>query len=159
MISLEELANRDIKQEIIAGKYQILSSKTYSCAQICFLEKPSLDICLYDDKSDKLKWSFIQYSLSDDDIDNKRFYMIGYLIKNKNNYPIGSLIFSFLPYDMNNINFNNPIKGSFEIILSNNKNEHKIIETFDKYPGNDESIILLSEKLKSVMINIIEDNI
>lgn len=156
MISLHDLINRDLKPKNSQGIYQILSSQNCDYAKITSLKKETPDICLYEDESDDLKWSLIQYTLSGDDIKNKRFYMIGYLIKNKNNKPIGSLNVCFSPHK-NDITIVDRIGGKFEIILSNNKNEHKLVDTFEKFPGNDNIINLLSQKLKDVLIDIINN--
>jgi hypothetical protein len=154
-VSIEDLIQRDIKNKS-EGKYQIQSCKNSDQAKIVKFDKKIMDICIYETTIEDFKCSLIQYSLSDNDIDNKNFFIIGYLIRNLNDVLIGSLNLKFLP--CGEIKFNENINGKFQIILSNNKNEHKIIRSCDKYIGNDDVIYFMTEILCECLILIVNDN-
>jgi hypothetical protein len=157
-ISLKDLVNRDIGSKYSkSGKYQIQSIENSNYAKIVCFNKEIPDFCIIENDIDDFKYSLIQYSLSENDIENKNFSMIGYLIKNKkNNNIIGTLDFVFVPE--NNVNINQLIKGKFNIVLSNNKNEKKIIKTIDKYVGNENIVHLMTEILGDCLFEIIETN-
>lgn len=154
-VKICDLVKRDLIKKA-QGKYQIQSEKDSSFIKIVEVAKDKTqDVCLYEEKHEKFICSLISYTLSDEDIKNKKYYMIGYLIKNENKIPIGMLNFTFKP---NNINLYEKIDGIFEIVLSNNKNEHKVIREIKSYPGNDNVIYMLTEMLTDILIDIIENN-
>jgi hypothetical protein len=161
-ISLKDLVNRDVGSKMKSGKYQIQSLKNSDSVKFVSFEKEYPDFCIMENDIDDFKCSLIQYSLSDNDIENKNFSMIGYLIKNKNkNNVIGILDFIFVPENSNlskDFLFGKTIKGKFNIILSNNKNEKKIIKTIDKYVGNENIVHFMTEILGDCLLEIIETN-
>jgi hypothetical protein len=156
-ISLKDIINRDV-QKNKKGKYQIQSGENCNYAKINSFDKDISDICIFEKEIEDFNCSLIQYSLSDDDINNNNFIMIGYLIKNKNNTVIGSLDLIFNPKNKIKREFKKILKGDFRIILSNNNNEKKIIKTLDYYVGNNNIINLLTEILCEVLVEIINSN-
>jgi hypothetical protein len=162
-ISLKDLVNRDVGSKMKSGKYQIQSAENCNYAKIICFEKEIPDFCIMENDIDDFKCSLIQYSLSDNDIKNKNLIMIGYLIKNKKNNDdvIGALNLVFIPenpkLEKDSI-IGKTIKGKFNIILSNNKNEQKVIKTMEYYVGNTNIVYMMTEILGDCLVDIIESN-
>jgi hypothetical protein len=163
-ISLNELIKRDLNPISSAGKYQIQAGENCTNAKIVRLEREVSDICVFEYDIDEFKCSLIQYSLSDEDIENKRLKMIGFLIKNNKGIVIGSLDLIFdLIFDLSfniekEIYINKPLDGKFIIILTNYRCEKKKIKIMDTYVGNGNIVHLLMELLGECLGEIVEEN-
>lgn len=155
MLSLKSMIERDLIPN--DENYQVISFEGLDCAYIKKQNNKKMDICLYTDSDDYFNWSLIQFALTKDDIKNNRFFIMGYIIKNTKNVPVGSLIVKFIPFK-NDIDYENLNGGKFNIILSNTNDEHDIIEEFNRYPGDKNIIYILSSKLKECFKRIIKEN-
>ena len=146
-VKLSELKERDlVKKEVSTKgqkKYQIQGEKDSKLVKIAYVDK-NTDVCLYEDNIDDFKCILLIYTLSDKDIEEKRYYMVGYLIKNKNDCPIATLNIVFCPNDGS---LEKSMEGVFKIVLTNNKNEGKILRELSSYPGNESAVYLLTESL------------
>jgi hypothetical protein len=157
-IKLSELAKRDL-QNIDPKKYQIQGSKNSNMIKVACVEKEKkADVCLAEHTIDNFIFALLAYTLSDNDINNKRYYMIGYLIKNTQNYPIGTLNIVFCQKNETKMP-EKFMEGNFKIVLSNNKNEHQILKEMEKYPGDQEAIHLLTEALSETLADILAEQI
>jgi hypothetical protein len=159
-ISLKDLVNRDVESKLKSGKYQIQSAENCNYARINSFDKEIPDFCIMENDIDDFKCALIQYTLSDNDIKNNNFIMIGYLIKNKKNNDdvIGTLNLVFDPDDIDDFKIKKNVKGKFNIILSNNKNEKKIIKTMEYYVGNMNIVHMITEILGDCLVDIIKSN-
>ncbi len=157
-ISLTDLIKRDLKTDKISGKYQIQSGENCDFAKIIKFDKEISDFCIHEHEIDEFKCSLIQYTLTDDDIENKRLKIIGFLIRNKNNNNIiCSLDLEFIPTN-NIIVLNDTMKGEFNVLLINNKNEKKVIKNMKCYVGNVNVIYMMMELLTECLVMIINEN-
>ena len=81
-IKLSELIKRDL-QKSEPKKYQVQGTKNSNIIKVAYVEKEkNADVCLAEHTIDNITFCLLAYTLSDNDIQHKRFYMIGYLIKN-----------------------------------------------------------------------------
>ena len=147
-IRLNELKERDLFRDKVSStqeqkKYQIQGEKDSKFVKIAYVNK-NTDVCMYEDDIDDLKCILLIYTLSDKDIAEKRYYMLGYLIKNKNDYPIATLNIVFCPNDGS---LETNMQGVFKMVLTNNKNEEKVLRELSSYPGNESAVYLLTESL------------
>ena len=126
--------------------------------KIIKFDKEISDFCIHEHEIDDFKCSLIQYTLTDDDIKNKRLKIIGFLIRNKkNDNIICSLDLEFIPSEYD-IVFGDKIKGHFDVILINNKNEKKVIKNMKCYVGNVNVVYMMMELLTECLVIIINDN-
>jgi hypothetical protein len=155
-IKLSELIKRDL-QKSEPKKYQVQGTKNSNIIKVAYVEKEkNADVCLAEHTIDNITFCLLAYTLSDNDIQHKRFYMIGYLIKNTQNIPFGTLNIMFCRSDESKI-VEKFMEGTFKIVLSNNKNEHQILKELNIYPGDQEAIHLLTEFLSETLANILAE--
>lgn len=157
-ISLNDLISRDlnIKSENARGKYQLQAKENCDYAKIINFEKEIPDICIFEYDIDDFKCTLISYSLTDEDLENNRLKMIGFIIKNKDGFVIGLLDLIFISNGNTKINSN--MIGTFNVILTNISGEKKVIKSMDNYVGNGNVIQMMIELLSDCLENIIEDN-
>lgn len=155
-ISLKDLVNRDVNFKNLGTKYQVQSQKNSNSAKIINLAGSVPDVCIYNYEIDLFNCSLLQYSITEKDIGDKYFPMIGYLIKTKKDEMLGTLILVFKT--SNEITIGEEIVGEFIFILSNKNSEHKFIKKLDKFCGNEESVYLLTDELGKCLENIISEN-
>lgn len=155
-ISLKELVERDVNFKNLESKYQVQSQKNTNHIRVIKLNKCVPDVCIYSYELGDFNCSLLQLTITEKDIDNLYFPLLCYLIKTKENKIIGTLILSFEPKYVVNINEN--IDGIFKITLSNENRENKIIKTFDNYCGNEEAVYLMTEVLGDILEEIIKEN-
>lgn len=155
-IPLNEIIKRDLNFNSGTGQYQIQAGENCTNAKIIKFDKEIPDICVFEYDIDDFKCSLIQYSLSDDDLNNNRFKMVGILIKNKNGFVVGLLDLVFVSNDK--LIINNYMNGNFNYVLTNVKGEKKIIKNVDCYVGNGNVVHMMIELIGECLENIIEEN-
>lgn len=157
LVSLNDLIKRDLNfKPGLGGKYQIQAWENCTSAKFVSFEKEIPDICIFEYDIDDFKCSLIQYSLTDEDINKKKFNMIGFLIKNKKEMVIGSLDLIFESDEKIKINCLN--EGQFKIILTNCRGEKKNIRELSSYMGNGNAVHAMMEILGECLGEIIEYN-
>jgi hypothetical protein len=73
--------------------------------------------------------------------------MLGYLIKNKNDFPVATLNLVFYPHgDLEKIK-----EGTFKIVLTNSKNEEKVLKELDSFPGSEPAVYMLAHLIGDVL--------
>lgn len=150
MMKLNELIERDIKKSQI--KYQIQAQKDRSIVKLAYVKEKN-DFCVYQEEIEDFTCFLLSYTLSDKDIINESYPVLGYLIKNSVKHPVATLDFIFY----RNGEIAKEMQGRFEIVFTNDKNEKRVLKKIDVYPGDEQVICALSELLYDVF-EIIEKN-
>src|SRR5665647_904153 len=131
MLKLKDLIERDLKPKQ-QYKYQIQAQKDSDIVRLACV-KEQTDFCLLEEKFEDFTCSLLSYTLSEQDIENKMYLIMGYLIKNSINEPVATLNFVFFQQG----EFAKEMQGKFKIVLSNNKNNKTILKEIEKYPGDE----------------------
>jgi hypothetical protein len=145
-MNINQLIDRDLKPQEISNteiNYQIQAEKGDDTVKLAFVKEKN-DICVYEDKIDDLVFSLISYTLTDNDIINDEYRMIGFLIRNKSNFVLGSLDLIFYPNEKKK---KREMKGKFKIVFTNNKNVKTILKVYNTFLGSDEIVYALTETI------------
>jgi hypothetical protein len=153
-LPFEDIIKRDIKidEEIIKESkqkvYQLQSSKNNDFCNVVFVgEFEKLPIVqILKETIDNFICTLLSFVTTEDDILNGKSHMIGFIIHDNTNI-VATLMFTFLT-DKKTIT--DEIKGKFKIVLTkieNDKGIEYILDTYDEYPGREESIYILTQLL------------
>lgn len=148
MISLRKMIERDLKPQVKQQvKYQIQAQKNSNIVKLACVKEEN-DFCIYEEKNGEYTCSLLSYTLTDKDIENNMYTMMGYLIKDENKQIIATLDFMFCTQ---NDKKTKEMQGSFKIVLSNNKNEKKVFNEYPVYIGDDQVPHVLTDVLTVVL--------
>ncbi|ATZ80842.1 hypothetical protein BMW23_0796 [Bodo saltans virus] len=153
-ISISDMIRRDTNINIIDNdqkkKYQIQAMENSNKIKISIVDK-NKDVCIHEHQIGDIKCHLISYTLSDIDIENKHYALLGYIIKNAN--ILGTIDLLFLPDDDL---IKAEMKGKFQIVLINADNQRKILREFSIYIGNEKAVYLMTELLLEVLEQMLE---
>ena len=149
-IKVNDLIKRDLSndEEEPETRYQIQCVRNSNIVKLAFV-KETTDMCLQKIQIKDIICSLIMYTLSNDDLNNNRYYMIGYIIKNKDNHPIYTLNVIFCPIEYV---AHNQMKGKFQIILSDKNGKNNIMHEYNTFLGQEETVYTLTEILRSIIL-------
>lgn len=164
-LSVDELAKRDNINSKEYYTFQIQSEKDKNYTNIIPIGKYSEipirqihEMPFVNDKS--CNCNILSFLVSHEEIEAENLLkMIGCIIT-KNGKILASVDFMFKPSQkikledvlIKDIKDVKNIEGTFEIILNNNK-QKQVMESFDTYPGREESIYLLVKALNNIKIH------
>jgi len=141
-------------QEKSNNSYQVRIQNDPAGVYIVRVNDNQPSVCIFEKNIKNFCCSFIQYVVTNDDIKSLNCPMIGYLVK-KNDINICMLTLYFESTEK--ITNSTICNGIFKIILSNSKNEKKIINTYDTYNGHDNMLKELTDVLCCVLDDINDD--
>lgn len=155
-ISIKKLIERDISDDNKPHRlFQIISSKDEPTATIQYIQTtdkymiyPILNLA-----NNKYTFKLFSFTVSDQDFNEQYLKMIGFVITSKETNEItDSLEFVFepdseiKPLDMTKI-IKTSCNGKFKVLFNG-----EVIESYDKYIGQEESIYLLTNILNDKII-------
>ena len=143
MLSLNEMMKRDLQT---GRRYQLQGEKDSNRVKLACVDKNS-DVCIHEANFDDFKCSLLVYTLTDKDIEERKYLMCGYLVRDMDDKVVSALNIMFYP----NGSLQRETEGVFKVILTNDNDEHKILREMNTYPGNEHAIYILSELLNDAM--------